>query len=99
MSRPQKDGAVSLVVPPFLKVVLAVIAAALCVIALRGLFGAEPLYAQGGAGTMDVNVRSVSGRIPVEVEFKWPANAIPVDVKGTVSAEVRGHVSADVTTQ
>ena len=85
MLRSQKDGTVTLTVSPFVKVVLAVIAAALCVIALRGLIAPEPLYAQAGSGTMDVYVKSLPGDIDVSVSPGW--SGFPVTVEGRV--EVR----------
>lgn len=81
----QKDGTVCLTVSPFLKVVLAVIAAALCIIALRGLIGPEPLYAQAGSGTMDVYVKSLPGDIDVTVSPQW--TAFPVKVEGRVEVK------------
>ncbi len=81
----KKDGTVCLTVSPFLKVVLAVIAAALCIIALRGLIGPEPLYAQAGSGTMDVYVKSLPGDIDVTVSPQW--TAFPVKVEGRVEVK------------
>lgn len=80
-----EGGAVTLTASPFLKVVLSVIAAALCVIALRGLIGPEPLYAQAWPDEVDVYVKSLPSEVGVTVSPKW--TAIPVEVKGTV--EVR----------
>lgn len=85
MLQTQKDGTVCLTVSPFLKVVLAVIAAALCIIALRGLIGPEPLYAQAGSGTMDVYVKSLPGDIDVTVSPQW--SAFPVEVSGRVEVK------------
>jgi hypothetical protein len=77
-----EGGAVTLTASPFLKVVLSVIAAALCVIALRGLIGPEPLYAQAWPDEVDVHVKSLPRDIEVTVVPKW--TAIPVEVKGSV---------------
>ena len=77
-----EDGAVTLTVSPFLKVVLAVIAGALCVIALRGFIDPAPLYAQAGLDEVDVYVKSFPRDIEVTVVPKW--TAIPVEVKGAV---------------
>jgi hypothetical protein len=87
MLQTQKDGTVCLTVSVFLKVVLVVIAAALCIIALRGLIGPEPLYAQAGSGTMDVYVKSLPSR--TEVTVNPPAFGFPVVVSGRV--EVKGQ--------
>jgi hypothetical protein len=54
------DGNIRLTPSPFLKVVLVIIAAALCLIALRGFWGPSSLYAQSGS-EMDVNIKSVGG--------------------------------------
>ena len=77
----REDGVVTLTVSPFLKVVLTVIAAALCVIALRGFVDPGPLYAQGRED-MEVYVNSLPRDIEVTVCPKW--TAIPVEVKGAV---------------
>jgi len=82
MAQDRKEGTVTLVVSPFVKIVLAVIAAALCIIALQGLLGSEPLYAQTGSGTMDVYVKSLPGDIDVIVSPQWLT--FPVEVKGAV---------------
>jgi hypothetical protein len=84
----QKDGTVSLTVSPFLKIVLTVIAAALCIIALRGFLGPEPLYAQAGRETVNVHVESLPSDIDVTVDPQW--GTIPVSVEGRV--EVSGSV-------
>ncbi|MBD3285917.1 hypothetical protein GF359_05510, partial [candidate division WOR-3 bacterium] len=56
-----KEGAVRLTVSPFVKIMLVIIAVALCLIAVRGLFTAvRPLYAQT-ATSMDVNIKSIGG--------------------------------------
>lgn len=85
MLKPDKDGNVRLVVSPFLKVVLVVIAVALCVIALRGFLGPAPLYAQSGSSSMDVNIKtiggsSVYGSLPVEIKG-FPYSALKVEIK------------------
>ena len=77
-----EGGAVTLTVSPFLKVVLGVIAAALCVIALRAFVDPEPLYAQAFPDEVDVHVKSFPRDIEVTVVPKW--TAIPVEVKGRV---------------
>ena len=77
-----KNGAVTLTVSPFLKVVLTVIAAALCIIALRGFIDPGPLYAQAGLDEVDVYVKSLPGKIDVTVSPEW--TAFPVEVKGSV---------------
>jgi hypothetical protein len=87
MLQNQKDGTVRLAVSPFLKIVLAVIAVALCIIALRGLVGPEPLYAQAASGSMDVYVKSLPGDVDVTVSPQW--TAFPVKVEGRV--EVKGQ--------
>lgn len=81
MLKPRKDGTVRLTLSPFLKVILVVIAAALCLIAARGFLTARPLYAQS-ATSMDVNIKSiggwsVSGSIPVEIE-EFPYSGLKV---------------------
>jgi hypothetical protein len=86
MLQNQKDGTVSLTVSPFLKVVLTVIAAALCIIALRGFIGPEPLYAQAGRETVDVNVKSLPGDIGVTVYPQW-TSGFPVKVEGRVEVK------------
>ncbi|MBN2380554.1 hypothetical protein JXM67_12205 [candidate division WOR-3 bacterium] len=83
MLKPQKDGSVRLTVSPFIKVVLIVIAVALCLIAARGFLAAKPLYAQ--STSMDVNIKSiggwsVSGSIPVEIE-EFPYDGLKVTVE------------------
>ncbi|UCE26886.1 MAG: hypothetical protein JSW52_11150 [Candidatus Coatesbacteria bacterium] len=87
MLQNQKDGTVSLTVSPFVKVVLTVIAAALCIIALRGFIGPEPLYAQAGYESVDVYVKSLPGGVNVTVSPEW--GGFPVEVKGYV--EVRDY--------
>ncbi|UCH78302.1 MAG: hypothetical protein JSU81_11375 [Candidatus Coatesbacteria bacterium] len=82
MAQDGKEETVTLVVSPFVKIVLAVIAVALCVIALRGLIAPEPLYAQAGSGTMDVHVKSLPSDIDVVVSPEW--TAFPVEVEGAV---------------
>jgi len=80
-----KDGTVRLTLSPFVKVVLVVIAVALCLIAVRGFFTtAKPLYAQS-ATSMDVNIKSiggwsVSGSLPVDIE-EFPYDALKVTVE------------------
>lgn len=85
MLKPDKEGTVRLVPSPFLKVVLVVIAAALCIIALRGFIGPSPLYAQSGSGTMDVNIKTIGGSyiygsVPVEIK-DFPYSALKVELK------------------
>jgi hypothetical protein len=82
MLQTHKDGTVSLTVSPFLRVVLTVIAAALCIIALRGFIGPEPLYAQAGREEVDVHVKSLPGDVDVTVSPEW--TAFPVKVEGSV---------------
>jgi hypothetical protein len=77
-----KDGGVTLTASPFLKVVLTVIAAALCVIALRGFVDPGPLYAQAGLDEMAVYVKSLPGNISVTVSPSW--SSFPVEVEGSI---------------
>ncbi|MGD8720119.1 MAG: hypothetical protein PVH29_15025 [Candidatus Zixiibacteriota bacterium] len=77
-----KDGTVVVTASPFLKVVLTVIAAALCLIAVRGFLGPEPLYAQAGFDEVDVHVKSFPRDVEITVVPKW--TAFPVEVKGAV---------------
>jgi len=86
MFQSQKDGTVSLTVSPFLKIVLAVIAAALCVIALRGFLGPEALYAQAWPEEVDVHVKSLPGDIGVTVYPQW-TSGFPVKVEGYVEVK------------
>ncbi len=84
MLNSNKDGTVRLSVSPFLKIVLAVIAVALCVIALRGLLAPAQLHAQS-SGTMDVNLKTIGGNyiygsIPVDIE-EFPYDALKVEVE------------------
>ncbi len=83
-----EGGAVTLTASPFLKVVLSVIAAALCLIALRGLIGPESLYAQAWPEEVDVHVKSLPGDIGVTVYPQW-TSGFPVKVEGYV--EVTEH--------
>jgi hypothetical protein len=83
-----QDGTVTLTASPFLKVVLSVVAAALCLIALRGFIGPEPLYAQAGRVEVDVHVKSLPRDIDVTVYPQW-TSGFPVKVEGYV--EVAEH--------
>jgi len=85
MLKPDKDGSIRLTVSPFLKVVLVVIAAALCLIALRGFLAPSALYAQSGS-EMDVNIKSVGGwsiygALPIEIKS---ATTLPVEIKNEI---------------
>jgi hypothetical protein len=80
--RSTEGGATTLTASPFLKVVLSVIAVALGLIAVRGLIGPEPLYAQAFPDEVNVHVKSFPRDVEVTVTPKW--TAIPVEVKGTV---------------
>jgi hypothetical protein len=82
MLRHSQDGTVILTASPFLKVVLVVIAGALCLIAMRGFIGPEPLYAQAGRDEVDVHVKSLPADVNVTVSPKW--TAFPVKVEGSV---------------
>lgn len=77
-----KNGTVTLTASPFLKVVLTVIAAALCIIALRGFIDPGPLYAQAGLDEVSVYVKSLPSNIGVTVTPSW--GSFPVEVKGSV---------------
>jgi len=79
------DGNIRLTPSPFLKVVLVVIAAALCLIALRGFWGPSSLYAQSGS-EMDVNIKSVGGwsvygSIPIEIKS---SATLPVEIENEI---------------
>jgi hypothetical protein len=85
MLKPDKDGNVCLTVSPFLKVVLVVIAVALCFIALRGFLAPSVLYAQSGS-EMDVNIKSVGGwsvygSIPIEIKS---SATLPVEIESEI---------------
>lgn len=85
MLKPDKAGNIRLTPSPFLKVVLVVIAAALCLIALRGFLGSSSLYAQSGS-EMDVNIKSVggwtvSGSVPIEIKS---SATLPVEIESEI---------------
>ncbi|MCK4231736.1 hypothetical protein KAX06_00410 [candidate division WOR-3 bacterium] len=87
MLNSDKAGNIRLTPSPFLKVVLVVIAAALCLIALRGFWGPSSLYAQSGS-EMDVNIKTIGGTyvygsIPVAVDIEeFPYSALKVELTG-----------------
>ena len=81
----QSDGSVRLTPSPFLKVVLVVIAVALCLIALRGFLGPPVLYAQSG-NEMDVNIKSIGGwtvygSVPIEIKS---SATLPVEIESEI---------------